>query len=44
MAAQFDELASRTFDNDEFSRLQALARKCRLLAGELAEAALSTAA
>lgn len=44
MAAQFEELASRTADQDEFSRLQALARKCRILAGEMSQATFSTAA
>jgi hypothetical protein len=44
MAAQFEELASRTVDTNEFSRLQMLARKCRILAGEMSDAVLSTAA
>jgi hypothetical protein len=44
MAAQFEELGSRTTDQEEFSRLQALARKCRILSGEMSQATLSTAA
>jgi hypothetical protein len=44
MAAQFEELASRTVDKDEFAKLQMLARKCRILAGDMSEAVLSTAA
>jgi hypothetical protein len=43
MAAQFEELASRTVDVDELSRLKVIARKCRILAGEMSEAVYSPA-
>lgn len=44
MAAQFEELALRTLDQQEVARLRGLALKCRILAGEMSEATLSTAA
>ena len=44
MAAQFEELARRTVDAGELARLQMLARKCRILAGDMSDALMPVAA
>ena len=44
MAAQYEELARRTIDTEEITGLQTLARKCRILAGDMSQAVQSAAA
>ena len=44
MAAQYEELARRTVDGEELARLQVLARKCRILAGDMFQTLMPIAA